>query len=336
MTKKDDVTLVYSYRAPSSGGIPRYNHELLNNLEIDYNQLDVSPVHGDSNLEKLYNALWGRKKFIKNNKDKFSKINHWFQPDIFYEVNDEFNIVTVHDLKSYKATPNFYSLVRKKLIEGRFEETLKSADFFIAVSKQTKKELINEGVSEKRIAVVNNGIKEKFSPMGEKHEKKIGYLGHIGPGKGTPRLLSDWEDSKIYEKGFELKIGGGMGQKGNDLKEKYDKKFDITFLGRIPEEGLVKYYNSLEAFFFPSPYEGFGFPPLEATACETPAFIYKDSKITPEVRKYCWEVESISEVSEILKTISDEECGKRAREVKKRFNWKKVAKKTEKLYKKLL
>jgi len=114
----------------------------------------------------------------------------------------------------------------------------------------------------------------------------------------------------------------------------------IKFMGFAPEEKIVDIYDSFDAFVFPSLYEGFGLPILEAQARGLPVIIYKYAKIPKEVRRYCFEAESPEHMAQIIEQLKengyDEKERKKAMEYARSFTWEKTAKMTLKVYKKVL
>ena len=339
----EEITLVYNNPDPSAGGIPRYAHRILQGLdetEIKRTNIDFSEVYGENILEKLYNVLRGRKKFILNKKSELSEVNHFLQPEIYYPVSSGTDIVTVHDLaviEGLKDIHSFYEAGRKFLLGKRFKKTLREADKFIAVSEQTKKEMLEYDVDEKDITVISHGVREKFSYNKDfsDRDNTIGYLGSLNPRKRVGRLLDEWEQAREDEnlEDFNLKIGGWGGSKSQELKDKYHGEKDVEFLGRVPEEDIVEYYNSMKALFFPTEYEGFGLPILEAIACGAPVFVYEDAEITPEVKELCFEVNKVDEAEEKLQEITDEDMEEKSRKIKKEFSWDKTLERTLEVYK---
>ncbi len=338
----EGLTLVYNNPDPSAGGIPRYAHRILEGLnekEIEKKDIDFSEVYGESIPEKLYNVLFGRKKYIKRKRKDLSDVNHFLQPEIYYPVSEGTDIVTVHDLaviEGLKDIHSFYEAGRKFLLGRRFKKTLSDADKFIAVSEQTKKEMLEYDVDEEDITVIPHGVREKFGYNQDfsDRDNTIGYLGSLNPRKRVGRLLGEWEQAREQEnmQDFNLKIGGWGGSKSQELKDKYHGEKDVEFLGRVPEEDIVEYYNSMKALFFPTEYEGFGLPILEALACGTPVFVYQDAEITPEVKELCYKVESVEQAEEIIADIDEEEMKEKSEKIKEEFSWDKTLQKTIEVY----
>jgi glycosyltransferase involved in cell wall biosynthesis len=328
------LTLIYNNPDPGSGGIPRYAHRIKEGLkeqEIDFSDVDFTHISGDSVFEKVKNLVWTRPRFIREQKKDMTGVNLFVQPELYFNTPG-IDIVTVHDLfmKYYTDVDGLYENFRQKIYVRRFERAIKNADHFIAVSTQTKQQLIKEGVEEEKISVVNLGVREKFSIQEklEGRENRIGYLGDFRPRKNVGRLLEDFTENSNELRDFELVLGGGGGSEEGRLKEKYSVEEKIEFQGRIPEEGITEWYNSLKAFFFPSELEGFGLPVLEAISCGTPVFVYEDADIPEEVKRYCITVKSVTEVPGKFEELSEEDVQEKADEITEEFDWDETVRET--------
>ena len=119
---------------------------------------------------------------------------------------------------------------------------------------------------------------------------------------------------------------------------KEDKR--IKFLGFAPEDKLVSIYDSFDALVFPSYYEGFGIPIIEAQARGLPVIIYKYGKIPKEVRKYCFEAESPEHMAQIIEDLKEngynEKLRRKAMGYARSFTWEKCAYNTIIVYKQVL
>ena len=144
---------------------------------------------------------------------------------------------------------------------------------------------------------------------------------------------------QIKQVNYEMRVYGKLGYNRDKIIEiaKGDKR--IKFLGFAPEDKLVSIYDSFDAFVFPSYYEGFGIPIIEAQSRGLPVIIYKYGKIPKEVRKYCFEAESPEHMAQIIENIKEngynEKLRKKAIVYARSFTWKKTAKATLEVYKKV-
>ncbi len=209
-------------------------------------------------------------------------------------------IITVHDL-SFLRYPEFFS-VRKNFWHKALgvKKILRSADKIIAVSENTKNDIIElTGVSPDKIRVIysgNNAIKKEVSESDaqeffSKHKlsgRIVLYLGTVEPRKNVSGLIRAYNDLRVKgEKYNDLKlvIAGASGWKNKKIYKEWSLspyQNDIIFLGYISEKERNILYNKSTVFVYPSFYEGFGFPPLEAMTNALPVICANVSSL-PEV-----------------------------------------------------
>ncbi|WP_410508128.1 glycosyltransferase family 1 protein [Methanosarcina hadiensis] len=205
-------------------------------------------------------------------------------------------IITVHDITPFLFPGSFSSLTlfRYRLL---FRRTLKTADKIISDSYNTKRDLINYfNVPDEKISVVHLGIDEKFRVLDvntvdrirEKYSLNypfILYVGTLEPRKNIPTLIKAFCEIKNKNSIHKLVIAGKKGWKYKDIFNMIDElhlRDEIIFTDYVPYEDLPGLYNAADLFVYPSLYEGFGFPPLEAMACGCPV-ITSNSSSLPEV-----------------------------------------------------
>ncbi len=205
-------------------------------------------------------------------------------------------VVTVHDL-THILLPEFLGS-KIKYIYARFlmDQAIRRAIHIFTVSENSKKDIINcFGVNDNKISITYNAIDNDFCLKDRteieylyqkfnisKEKIKILYVGNLKPHKNLSTLLEALKH--IPGDDFEL-ILVGKAFKSVDLEEQ-EKKLGIIdkvkHTGLVSKEELVDFYNLADIFVFPSLYEGFGIPPLEAMACGTPVIAANNSAI-PEV-----------------------------------------------------
>jgi len=213
-------------------------------------------------------------------------------------------VVTVHDLLDYmyrshasglRRTANFYFT----------KHVLTHAARIFAVSNFTKKDverLFN--IPEQKVEVVYNAIDERFRDghaseadrqfIAERYQVNypfILYTGRISPHKNVARIIEAFaalktELEKVEQFGdLKLIIIGDEVSRHPDLRRTVIKsgvQNDVRFLGFVPIDVLRIFYDAAKVFIFPSLYEGFGLPPLEAMALGTPVVTSNTSSL-PEV-----------------------------------------------------
>ncbi|HHD92387.1 MAG TPA: glycosyltransferase family 1 protein [Candidatus Portnoybacteria bacterium] len=198
-------------------------------------------------------------------------------------------VITFHDL-SFEYLPEFFSR-RKRIWHWQINprKQAQRANKIIAVSQSTKDDLTNlYHLPAEKIQVIHSGISQEFyqveknnpklKEIREKYnlpQKFILYLGTIEPRKNLNSLILAFDLLKKegYLNDCQLVLAGSRGWLYRDifyLAKKSKFSSEILFPGFIQSEDKVYLYNLSSLFVYPSFFEGFGFPPLEAMACGVP------------------------------------------------------------------
>ncbi len=212
------------------------------------------------------------------------------------------SVLTVHDL-SFLRFPAYFSL-RKNIwhaalgarsLIGRFER-------IVAVSESTKDDIVSlTGVDAGKITVISSGVSEDYKPYDRPHpllkevkeryklpEKFILSLSTLEPRKNIESLVTAFDraaEASPALAGCHLVIAGGRGWKYAPIERAVNtarNRGRIRVIGYVAERDKPALYNLASVFVYPSYYEGFGFPPLEAMACGIPAVVSNSSSL-PEV-----------------------------------------------------
>lgn len=195
-------------------------------------------------------------------------------------------IVTVHDLAILRE-PATYLLSRVVYWRKLFKLAIQRSACVVAISNNTKKDLIDlMGVSPEKIRVVYNGVSPCYKPVenpflleqvASKHHLPARFLlfvGLISPRKNIKGILNAFSIlKKTYRIPHRLVIVGEKGwryQADLSLVKKLGLEEDIIFTGYVDDKDLPAIYSLADVFIFPSLYEGFGLPVMEAMACGTP------------------------------------------------------------------
>lgn len=200
-------------------------------------------------------------------------------------INYKNKIVTHHDV-TYKRYPESYSWKFRVFYNICIPLMIKNAHHIITVSEFSKRELLDfYKIKEENISVIYNAINAKFAPsqfiMNRDNKRYILAVSSNNYHKNFNALISAF--NKIDDPLLTLLVVGEENK--NFSKQNYsDLKLDsrIKFLGRVSDEELIQLYGNACFFVFPSLYEGFGIPPLEAQACGCPV-IASNSASMPEV-----------------------------------------------------
>lgn len=263
-------------------------------------------------------------------------------------------IITVHDL-SFLRYPEFFSL-RKNFWHHALnvKKILREADKIIAISQNTKNDIIElTGVAPEKIVVIYSGVNlikrevsaEERQGFLDKHQlsgRFILYLGNIEPRKNISGIIAAFNNLKTKDAAeggqlsdLKLILAGASGWKNKKIYDVYQAslyKNDIRFLGYISQKEKDILYNISSVFVYPSFYEGFGFPPLEAMVYGLPVVCSNTSSLPEVVGSAAlmvnpFKTEEIGEALEIVLTdeVVRERLINQGYERLKLFSWKKTA-----------
>jgi glycosyltransferase involved in cell wall biosynthesis len=197
-------------------------------------------------------------------------------------------VVTVHDL-SFLRLPEMFPPYKRAYLVALCRASVARARQILAVSRQTADDLASAwGVDDKRLLVAPNGVDPRFSPGTHAHiegfrqsralpQRYWLYVGTLEPRKNLAMLLNAfarWRNSAPFaEPQPHLVLAGGKGWYYDTIfaqVEALGLAEWVHFPGFVPEEELPDWYRAAELFLYPSRYEGFGLPVVEAMACGTP------------------------------------------------------------------
>jgi glycosyltransferase involved in cell wall biosynthesis len=235
----------------------------------------------------------------------------------------------------------------------------RKADRIIAVSENTKKDLIKfYGIMPEQVKVIYLGVDKNFSFVKKENDDgvlrrynlKPGYILNVGtlePRKNIVRLLEAYRlIAADLSRAPQLVIAGGKGWLSEDINKRIDSlglKAKVILTGYVPDDDLPSLYRGAALFVYPSLYEGFGLPPLEAMASGVPVVSSNTSAI-PEVVGKAGLLVDPCRTDEIARAVimALEDVGLRDRMKNEglkrsgRFSWENTAKKTIALYEEVL
>lgn len=196
-------------------------------------------------------------------------------------------VTTIHDI-TYVRYPETFSKSFVALYRCVIPLVIKTSRHIFTVSEFSKKEISEfYNCSSDRISVVYNAVSGDFHRIIDEELSKKKYFMAVSSVKANKNfiyILDAFQKFSDNNKDIELYIIGDL--KSNSFQtlniDKYLQNPQIKVLGRVSDEDLIRYYSNALAFLFPSLYEGFGIPPLEAQACGCPA-ICADASCLPEV-----------------------------------------------------
>lgn len=268
-------------------------------------------------------------------------------------------IVTIHDLIPIIFPEELTSKRAKIYYRSMLFSATQRANKIIAVSNYTKKDIVNIcNIPPIKIEVVYEGVNDCYRPIKDKRildhiKKKFGidrefllYVGLSKPHKNLVRLIKAF---KILRKNIRLDlklvIAGKIDPRYPEVRKIVDKlglREDVIFTDFVSDQDLVLLYNAAKAFVFPSLYEGFGLPPLEAMACGTPVVSSKVASLAEvlgDAAVVFHPLDIHDMADKVYQVVSDENLRKQLSEKGvrwvKRFSWEKCARETLKIYEKV-
>jgi glycosyltransferase involved in cell wall biosynthesis len=252
------------------------------------NTESVKVCSPSNSKNKIVNSFW--RSFLLKNRLQKDKI------DLYHGLSNELplnihkskvkSIVTIHDL-IFMRYPQWYNLIDRKIYERKFRYRSQVADRIITVSNQTKSDLINFfGTDEEKIKVIYQGCNESFTKRSGAEEKTLvtlkynlpeEYLLYVGTIEERKNLLQIIKAIHQHKIDITLVVIGRLTKYLDSIKE-YIKKYqlkNIIFLQNVNMEELAAIYQNAALFIYPSIFEGFGIPILEALWSKVPVITSK-------------------------------------------------------------
>ena len=261
------------------------------------------------------------------------------------------SVITIHDL-SFRRAPERFRGPHRAYLSLFTQLSCQRAKRLIAVSKFTKQEVMDVyGVPAEKIDVVYSGVDPWFSPpipeavaafreLRGLPEKFILYVGTIEPRKNLSTLIRAY--AKLRPNGVKLICAGGRGWMYEDVFQTVEElrlSRDVIFPGYVAEEDLPMWYAAAKVFVYPSTYEGFGLPVIEAMACGTPTITTNASSLPEAAGDAALLVppDDADALSEALARLLDseslrEELSARGLKHTDKFNWPDTARETARVY----
>ncbi len=247
-----------------------------------------------------------------------------------------FKVTTVHDL-SVLHFPELANLKIKAVHERKLKWVEKETDIVIVPSVATKDDLVDIGFSRSKIVVIPEAsvFKKvnilKIQKVKRKHNISGKYLLSVGinPRKNTARIISSY-------KNFSLKKKMDLVLVGKPFQVDIESDRSVKVLGYVPDEDLAALYSGAEMLVFPSLYEGFGLPILDAFSCEVPVVTSNISSM-PEVAGGAailvdpFDEDSIVAGMEMV-LKRRRVCVQKGLQRLKKYSWEKTAKETLRIY----
>ena len=186
-------------------------------------------------------------------------------------------VVTIHDL-IFLRHPEFYHWIDTKLYAWKFRQTIREADHIIAISECTKRDIMElGGVDERRISLIYQSFAPRFngnSPLSTLHSPlPKRYILSVGSIEARKNILLAVKALPYLPDDLSLVIVGrhtSYTDKVLEYVKSHQLQHRVVVLHGVPDEDLPAIYAQAESFVYPSVYEGFGIPIIEAISCGLP------------------------------------------------------------------
>ncbi|SKA76588.1 Glycosyltransferase involved in cell wall bisynthesis [Caloramator quimbayensis] len=320
----------------------------IKDLNIEYDICKVIPYG-------LYSRLWDYipikyNNFFRNKADIYHFFNFIVPPNIGGIV-----IVTVYDVV-YKRFPETMTKANFNRLEKNLQRSVDRADIIITISENSKKEIIEYlNVAEDKIRIIPIGIEiEKYRKKYSENEmikvrKKynipneyILYLGTLEPRKNIETIIDSYALYKKNGGNLKLVIAGKKGWMYDSILNRvkqYSLGDEVIFTGYVDEDDKACIYKMSSLFLFPSFYEGFGIPVIEAMAAGTPVITSNTSSLPEAAGDAAIFVnpKDINAIADSMLKIANNDYYKKELIIKglkqsEKFSWEKSAEKLINIY----
>jgi len=265
-------------------------------------------------------------------------------------------VMTLHDIILIKMASDYYKPSRARLYERRLLQRVQQVDHVITASEFSRRDTLDwSGIDPDKVSVVHNGVSRQFHPVSDEEElarvssryglpdRFILSVGATEPRKNTRVSIDAFHLLRQGRSDIRLVITGGdycglnpsSAFAGQNLQ-------DVHFAGYIADADMAAVYSLAEVLLFPSLYEGFGLPPLEAMACGTPVIASNLTSIPEVVGDAAMLVDprnagEIAAALEIILSSQETRSGLIEKGIARaaRFSWARCAEQTRAIYEKV-
>ena len=348
----------------SMHGIARYVYELLmclmkSGVGDDYFII----VNPNSPLESI---SWPRHMSLKTVQGSWMSLSQqWELPRLLHDIKaDLFHapsfmaplvcpcrlVMTIHDL-NHMVLPQFYTPFHQFYYQLFVRSCIRRSDYILTVSNFSKDEIVrNLAISPDKIFVTYNGVSDNYRPVVDQEyldyvrdiyelpERFIFCLSNNKPHKNVHQLVRAYCHAQLT---VPLVLACPVDTSLIRIAENYGKKHLIYFSKFIAEEHLPSVYSMTHLFVYPSTYEGFGLPPLEALSCGAPVVVAHSSSLPEVVGDSAiftdpFDYQDIARALEL--GVRDEALRNRLSQIgvqhARRFSWQAMTDQTVEIYKK--
>lgn len=326
---------------------------------IRNNPMPVNATRLKSVVRRCLPNSYGVARYIQQR--SFSQGIKAFSPHVYHEPNflsfktETPTVITVHDL-SWIRYPDMHPKERVRAMDRYFEPGLKRAAQIITDSEFVRREVIDVfGVKPDKVHAISLGVEPEFRPMSSEETRMVlaslslehaGYwlaVGTLEPRKNLNMVIEAFlKMPAAHRRRFPLVVAGMRGWNSTSLELKLRPLIDsgeVRQLGYLSRPDLAVVIAGAKALLYPSVYEGFGLPLLEAMACGVPVVASKVSSI-PEVvgnAGVLIDPENVDELSEAMIRLMDDsfftcQLSDSGLLRSHRFSWERCARETKSIY----
>ncbi|CAI8864478.1 glycosyltransferase family 4 protein [Pseudomonas donghuensis] len=279
----------------------------------------------------------------------------YHEPNFILKPHDGPCLTTIHDL-SFIHYPHFHPAERVEWLNRELPGTLARADYIITDSQLVRSELIGRfNLPGSKVRAIYLGADQRFAPRSEQqtlnvlrrhgleHGNYIAFVGTLEPRKGLTVLLDAWTRLPLaLRRAFPLVIAGAPGWRNADLLERIHSlqaKGEVRYLRFVAADELPSLYAGAALFAYPSVYEGFGLPVLEAMASGVPVICTAGTSMAEFAQDAAvlHEPDSSESLADGLKRLLEDEGLRRALAGKglaqaAQYSWARCARETTEVY----
>ena len=277
MIRRNDSNMKLLLYTPDKG------RDLLRNQIIESDNSRF--VFPKKKLGKIYKSLWRTKNIVKQLLEDKVQIYHGLSGELPLGLRNSGikSVVTIHDL-IFLRHPEYYHWFDRKMYTWKFHQTIKQADRIIAVSECTKRDILEFGkIDPEKISVIYQSCNPKFTNMptegemeatSKKYDLPKRYLLCVGTIEERKNLMLAVRSLSLLPEDIHLVAVGKKTKYADKVMETADKtgvSHRLHLLSGVSDDELNVIYKKAEVFVYPSRYEGFGIPIIEAIFCGLPA-----------------------------------------------------------------